>query len=92
MGFLRILLMRCGRQYVMIRSSNRFSFYIRHAYPIAGRWYVSTYRGGGHLLLTNDNRVTKFERLDPMNVDSSLVSELWMPITERCDAGVRMID
>lgn len=91
MGWIRKFLMLFGRQYVMCRVNQALTFYIRHAYPIAGRWYVkSTTRAGGHCMLTNQNRVTSLENFDPNMVASTF--ELWMPITKRCDAAVSMYD
>lgn len=91
MGWIRKFLMLFGRQYVMVRYSEQLTFAIRHAYPIAGRWYVrSTTHSRGHWILTNQNRVTSLEHFDPAVMTSSF--QLWMPITDRCDAGVHMYE
>jgi len=90
MGLVRKILMLFGRQYVMLRYGNKQSFRIQHAYCIAGHWYVKGADGGTHFMLTNSIRVTNPDKphFDPGTMVSS--NDLWIPVTKRVDAGVRM--
>ncbi len=92
MGLIKKILMLFGRQYVMLRYSNSQVFHVKHAYCIAGHWYVKSADGGGNFILTNSIRVTDLEHphFDPATMVSS--NELWIPVTNRVDAGVRMYD
>lgn len=91
MGLVRRILMMFGRQYVMLRFSNAQSFRIAHAYPIAGHWYVKSKERGTHFMLGNATRVTDLKpEFDPTTMVST--SQLWIPVTDRVDAGVRMYE
>ncbi len=76
----------------MLRYSNAQSFYIKHAYCIAGHWYVRHVDGAGNFMLTNSIRVVNPEK-PPFDMGATVSShELWIPITNRVDAGVRMYE
>ena len=84
----------------MLRYPNASPVHLRHAYPIAGHWYVKAVdakgnfntRRRGHFMLTNSTRVDNPEK-PPFDPGTSMSSnELWIPVTNRVDAGVRMYE
>ncbi|KKM82568.1 hypothetical protein LCGC14_1318300 [marine sediment metagenome] len=95
-----------GAQYVMLRCGHQLTFRIKRAYRIGGRWYTHTYhnkdrdcpsdsgsvipKGHAYYMLTDTTRLTKAKGLDPGTMVMS--HELWIPLTEEVDAGVRMYE
>ncbi len=95
-----------GAQYVMLRCGHQLTFRIKRVYQIGGRWYTHTLHkkdrdcpsdagstipaGHAYWMLTNATRLTKAEGIDAGTMIMS--HELWIPLTDKVDAGVAMYD
>ncbi len=96
-----------GAQYVMLRCGHQLTFRVNRAYCIGGRWYTRTLQkkardcpSGGEVLpaghaywmLTNATRLTSAESADFDPSTMHVSHELWLPLTDKVDAGVSMYD